>query len=264
MSLVAERTDVHAERRRRADELMTRFPYAREPLALYRAVLDAQEPIFTHALEDAPGVDDLAQYVVRNALPGVVGAVMAAGTEVLRESVLLRFHDGDLETIVTAWLRGESATPSDAFLARAATAPILEAVPDLAASLRGDDEDDRRCPVCGGLPQLASFGDSGESLVTAPRTLVCSRCAAAWAYPRMQCVSCRETNGNLMPILADETRLAHLRIDACDTCHAYLVTVDVRKDRGAVPLVDEIVALPLDLLASERGYRKITPNVMGF
>ena len=80
----------------------------------------------------------------------------------------------------------------------------------------------------------------------------------------MTCVSCRETDGSKMPVLADESRLPHLRIDACDTCRAYLVTVDVRKDPGAIPLVDEIAALPLDLLAAERGYRKITRNLMGY
>jgi formate dehydrogenase maturation protein FdhE len=31
-----------------------------------------------------------------------------------------------------------------------------------------------------------------------------------------------------------------------------------------VPIVDELAALPLDFAAAERGYRKITPNVMGF
>ena len=67
-----------------------------------------------------------------------------------------------------------------------------------------------------------------------------------------------------MPVLADESRFPHLRADACDTCHAYLITVDLRKDPAAVPLVDEIAALPLDIEAAERGYTKIARNVMGF
>jgi len=29
-------------------------------------------------------------------------------------------------------------------------------------------------------------------------------------------------------------------------------------------MVDELAALPLDLYARERGYRKIIPNLMGF
>ncbi|HKW78253.1 MAG TPA: formate dehydrogenase accessory protein FdhE, partial [Candidatus Limnocylindria bacterium] len=222
------------------------------------------EPAYVRAQADPPPAHALAAYIVRVGLPAVMEATMSAGTELLREAVLLRFHEGDLEGIVRAYLTGETLAETDAFLARAATSPILEALPDVAATLRGDLADERRCPACGGLPQLAVFGDTGEALLTAQRKLVCSRCAATWGYPRMTCVSCRETEGGKMPVFADESRLPHLRIDACDTCRAYLVTVDVRREPGAVPLIDEIVALPLDLAAAERGYTKISRNVMGF
>jgi formate dehydrogenase maturation protein FdhE len=39
--------------------------------------------------------------------------------------------------------------------------------------------------------------------------------------------------------------------------------VDGRKDPAAVPIVDELVALPLDLHVRERGFSKIVPNLMG-
>ncbi len=264
MSAVAERTTVYDERRRRARELGERFDYAADPLRLYAALLDAQEQVYVSVREDPPDAADLVPYVVRSALPGVMDATMTAGTELLREAVLLRFHEGDLERIVRAWLGGEELPETDAYLARAATAPVLEAAPVLGASLRAGTADERRCPACSGLPQLAVFGETAEVLVTPQRRLVCSRCATMWAYPRMTCVSCRETEGSKMPILANEARLTHLRADACDTCHSYLITVDLRKEPGAVPLVDEIVALPLDLEAAERGYNKISRNVMGF
>ena len=38
------------------------------------------------------------------------------------------------------------------------------------------------------------------------------------------------------------------------------MTVDGR----AVPLVDEVAAVALDLWATEHGYKKIEPNLMGF
>lgn len=264
MSAVAERTTVFAERKRRALELGLRFDFVAQPMTLYAALLDAQERIYLRAREDRPAPAELVSYVVRAALPGVMDATMNAGTELLREAALLRFHEGDLGGVVSAWLAGEAQSDTDAYLARAAAAPVLEAAPEVAASLRLDTDDERRCPTCGGLPQLAVFGDTGESLLTAQRRLVCSRCACEWAYARMTCVSCRETEGNKMPILADETKLPHLRVDACDTCRAYLVTVDLRKEPGAIALVDEIAALPLDLLAAEQGYTKIARNVMGF
>lgn len=264
MSAVAERTTVFAQRSARAADLARAYAYVAEPLRLYGAVLGAQERAYLRTREDAPAAADLVPYVVRVSLPLVMDATMTAGTETLREAVLLRFHEGDLDGIVRAWLSGGALSDADAYLARAATAPVLEARPELAAPLRGDGEDERRCPACGGLPQLAVFAETSEALVTGLRRLVCSRCATEWSYARLTCVSCRETNGTKMPILADESRLPHLRVDACETCHSYLVTVDVRRDPKAVPLVDEIAALPLDMLATERGYTKIARNLMGF
>ena len=141
---------------------------------------------------------------------------------------------------------------------------MLEALPELAAQLRQADANDRSCPRCGGLPQLAVFGETGEALLTSPRKLQCSRCANEWVLSRMTCASCGETSGAKMPILSDVDLFPHLRIDACEICRRYLITVDQRKDPRAVPIVDELAALPLDLVAAERGYTKIARNLMGF
>jgi len=261
MTIVA--TSVYAERRARARDLGARYEFAEEPLRLYLAIVDAQERAFERAVADRPSADDLADYVVRVALPGVMEATVAAGPERLREAVLSRFHEGDLEGIVESWLRADEGDGTDVFLARASAAPVLEALPDLAAALAGET-DDRHCPRCGGLPQLAVFGETGEALLTSPRKLVCSRCANEWVLSRMTCASCGETSGAKMPILSDVDLFPHLRIDACEICRRYLITVDQRKDPRAVPVVDELAALPLDLVAAERGYTKIARNLMGF
>ena len=50
-------------------------------------------------------------------------------------------------------------------------------------------------------------------------------------------------------------------MEACDTCQCYLKAVDLTRDGNAVPEVDEIAALPLDMWAMEHGYRKIAPNL---
>ena len=263
MNAVAERVTTYADRRRRAGELAQRYDFAREPLALYGAVAEAQERVFERARADRPSVDDLTAYVVRAALPDVMSAVMSAGTETLREAVLLRFHDGDLERIVTLWLRGDAQEGTDVFLARAATAPVLEALPELARALPIATEE-RFCPVCGGLPQVSVFADSGEALVTGQRRLVCARCANEWVYPRMTCVACGETESSKLVVLADPEQLPHLRIDACERCKRYIVSVDARLEGNAVPVVDEIAALPLDIAAAKRGFTKVTPNLMGF
>jgi formate dehydrogenase maturation protein FdhE len=274
---VAERTASYAERRKRAAELTERYDFAREPLALYGVLVEAQERVFERARVDQPSVDDLAAYVMRAGLPDVMGAVMSAGTETLREAVLLRFHEGDLERMVTSWLRGEEQDGTDVFLARAATAPVLEAIANSSQgknplqpphSSQGENPlqppQARFCPACGGSPQVSVFVDSGEALVTGQRRLVCARCANEWVYPRMTCVACGETEGSKLVVLADPEQLPHLRVDACERCKRYIVSVDARLEGHAVAVVDEIAAIPLDITAVERGFTKVTPNLMGF
>ena len=258
MTVLVEAT-TYELRRERARELGRRFDFAAQPLSLYLAILDAQERAFERALTERPARGDLAPFVVRTALPWIMEAAVAAGTETLRDATLLRFHEADLEGLIETWLEGDKASATDTFLFGG-----REALPELAVQFRSADANDRTCPRCGGLPQVAVFPETGEALLTAQRTLVCSRCANEWVMSRMTCASCGETSGAKMPILSDVELFPHLRIDACEICRRYLITVDQRKDPRAVPVVDELAALPLDLVAAERGYTKIARNLMGF
>jgi len=56
---------------------------------------------------------------------------------------------------------------------------------------------------------------------------------------------------------------AHVRIEACDSCRCYLKTVDLTKDGHAIPVVDELAAIPLDLWAAEHNYQKLRTNLLG-
>jgi FdhE protein len=262
--LLAETTAVWEARRKRARELSERYDFATEPLDLYAALLEGQGSTYERALRDRPAAAGLAEYVVMNGFAAVMDATMAKGTETLREAVLLRFHEGHLEGIVDAWLSGEAQSGTDTFMARAAVSPIFEAFPELAGEFRREDATERACPMCGGAPQLAVFGETDEALVTPQRKLHCSRCATSWTFPRMTCAFCGETETSKLMVFADVEPFPHVRIDACDTCRRYLLTIDVRKDPRAVPVVDELAAIPLDLAAAERGYAKIAANLMGF
>jgi formate dehydrogenase maturation protein FdhE len=55
-----------------------------------------------------------------------------------------------------------------------------------------------------------------------------------------------------------------VRVEACDTCHYYLKSIDLTVDGLAIPLVDEVATVPLDLWAGEHGYKKAEANLMGF
>jgi formate dehydrogenase maturation protein FdhE len=40
-------------------------------------------------------------------------------------------------------------------------------------------------------------------------------------------------------------------------------TVDLRNNGHAVPAVDELATIPLNLWAAENGYEKLQPNILG-
>ena len=93
--------------------------------------------------------------------------------------------------------------------------------------------------------------------------LQCSLCQSEWEFRRVLCPACGEVNHEKLPRYSAEGITA-VRVEACDTCHRYLKSIDMTVDGLAVPPVDEIATAPLDLWAAERGYRKIQLNLMGF
>jgi formate dehydrogenase maturation protein FdhE len=251
-----------ARRRRRARQLVDRHPFAAALLRLYEAILEPQERAFHRTLDDRPEPASVARYTAAHVMPEVAAASVAAGPPALAEAIPERLRDGDPVAFVAMWLAGERQPAVDEYLARAAAGPVLEALgPAAGAACRGPGSD-RDCPRCGGRPQVSYLTDAGQTLVSGPRMLLCCRCGEHWIYPRMTCAGCGELSTEKLPIFADAERLPHLRVDACQSCRCYLITVDGRKDPEAVPVVDELAALPLDLVARERGFTKIVPNLM--
>jgi FdhE protein len=288
MAAVAVELDRWTERRRRTAELREQRPFAREVLDFYGALLSVQENAYRKAVASRPPADRLASYASEMVMPSVVEAALAAAPESLRAAISMRIAESGLPGVVSSWLRGESQPPVDTFLARAATSPVLEALGERAAAAFPGPRSERTCPRCGGPPQLSYFAQAGEDLATGPRLLVCARCHSAWGYARMRCPSCGEDSSGRLPIFSEAGTSAaeqgsvirglptgaqreapkavfpHIRIEACESCRRYLLNVDLAADPAAVPLVDELAAIPLDLYARERGFTKITPNLVGF
>jgi len=252
------------DRRRRTIELAERYPHATEVLRLYQALLGVQEEIYDAAQAAPPEPAELARFALSEALPRVLDVTVAAGPEKLATAAVARFHSADLEELVGRWLRLEEQSPVDRYLARAALAPIFEAAgPGLAAAACSGRARGAACPHCGGPPQVSWSALSGEDLVTGPRYLQCARCQGAWGHNRMTCASCGETRGSQLPVYGESDRFPHLAVEGCKTCNTYLIHVDLRRDAAAVPLVDELVATPLDLFAKEHGLTKLVPNLVG-
>jgi hypothetical protein len=259
-------------RRQRARELLDRHPFAAEVLTLYLALIDVQETAWRAARDDPPAPGELSSWAAQRVLPGVIEATEASGPAALATGVRGRAGVDALR----GWLDGAQLEPVDRYLARATLGPVLEALDErAAAACAGADVDSHeRCPRCGGAPQVAYLASSGEALVTGRRGLLCVRCGSSWSCSRSVCAACGESDEARLVVYAEHWQGAgnghgqpvfgHLRVAGCTTCSRYLIDVDTERDGRAVPEVDELAALPLDLYAADRGMTKLTANLMGF
>lgn len=290
MAIPAVTAQQWTARRRRAEALRGRYPFAAEVLRVYGALLDIQERAYLAVLADPPDPPDAASYAAERVVPAVVDATVRHGPEALSRAMCGRARSSDSARVIAAWLAGAELTPMERYLARAAAGPVLEALGPHAAAACPGSRDECHCPICGGPPQVSYLAASADALVASHRYLVCGRCAASWPYPRMTCAACGEHRSTRLPVFGEEgttstetsghvvrgvaagradletgagARFPHIRVEACETCSRYLLGVDLVRDVQAVPIVDEMAALPLDLYAQERGMTKIVPNLMG-
>jgi FdhE protein len=136
--------------------------------------------------------------------------------------------------------------PYAEYLADYSLHPPLHATPSL-------------CPLCSSKPQVGVLrieGDGGK------RSLICALCAHEWEFRRIVCPACGEEDVHKLAVYS-APELAHVRVEACDTCHSYIKTVDLTKDGHAVPVVDELASIPLNLWAADHGYVKLHANMLG-
>jgi FdhE protein len=113
------------------------------------------------------------------------------------------------------------------------------------------------------------------------RSFVCGFCLTEYAAGRLGCPSCGEerfeklavfradgqsdqssASAPHVPVADPGSALAAARIDACDTCRVYLKTIDLTKDATAVPVVDDIATVTLDVWAREHGYTRLRSNLL--
>jgi FdhE protein len=115
------------------------------------------------------------------------------------------------------------------------------------------------CPLCGARPLLGVLRPQGDG---GKRFLLCSFCSHEWEFRRIYCAYCGETREESLPVFVAE-KFSHIRVEACDTCRHCIRTVDLTKDGNAVPVVDDLAAIPLGLWAEEYGYQRIHGNLLG-
>jgi FdhE protein len=177
---------------------------------------------------------------------------------------VLSLSDSAFRSLLHALLTEEveEASPVEGFVAEALLQPFAEAaavhIRSRIARDTGSPRKSARCPVCGSRPVAGALREEGHG---ARRTLTCGLCLTEWDYHRVICVACSEERFDALPIFTADT-LPHVRIEACDTCHQYLKTIDLSRNALAVPMVDDLATPALDLWARERGYRRVRENVL--
>jgi formate dehydrogenase accessory protein FdhE len=115
------------------------------------------------------------------------------------------------------------------------------------------------CPHCAARPLagvLRVEGDGGK------RFLLCAFCATEWEFRRIYCAYCGEAREQSLPVFVAE-KFPQIRVEACDTCRHCIRSVDLTKDGHAIPVVDDLAAIPLALWADEYGYERIHGNLLG-
>ncbi len=115
------------------------------------------------------------------------------------------------------------------------------------------------CPHCKARPVagvLRVEGDGGK------RFLLCAFCASEWEFRRIYCAYCGEAREQSLPVFVAK-KFPQIRVEACDTCRHCIRSVDLTKDGNAIPVVDDLAAIPLALWADEYGYQRIHSNLLG-
>jgi len=228
----------------RAAELQDKIPSAAEALRFYRTIATFQKGL------SEEGAAQLSQHV-----EPLLILVEREGPALLAETAAgLRRHPASWNDLVD----GTAAEPTVAFFARVLRQPGAERA--AARSYAPLNETRASCPFCGERPAAAVLRPEGEG---GKRHLLCSLCFTEWEFRRVLCPSCGEEDRDQLPVYTAK-EFPHIRVEVCDSCRHYIKSVDLTVDGLAVPEVDEMAAIPLDLWAAEHDYTKIMPNLLGF
>jgi FdhE protein len=202
--------------------------------------------------------DDLAGF--RAALADIVRYAGASGPPGLRAEVDAFRSDGDERLL--EWWRGSRAGRTD-YLARALLRPYGEtlAATGITAEPPSGPATAGACRRCGGPPWIGYRRSAGGD-EAAQRLLGCAICGSERHLDRIACAGCGQTEPTKLAVFQSE-RHAAVRIEACDACQRYIKSIDLTVDGRAIPEVDDLCSLSLDLWAVEQGYERLEPSLAG-
>jgi FdhE protein len=260
---------------RRASELAAVHPFAAEGLRFYARLARFQKSMYSEVeaecgrsqVRRAPGAlrREFDPFLLLPRFASFLSLIMQIAPPPLSHfaSELRAQSGGDWqETLARFWEEGlgspVSLEPAEALLSWIFLQPYAEYLADHTEWM-APDATPSVCPLCGGKPQVGVLRPEGDG---GKRSLICSLCGTEWPYRRIVCPACGEEDVHKLAVYSAE-EFSHVRVEACDACHSYIKTVDLTKDGHAVPVVDELATIPLNLWATEHGYLKLQNNFLG-
>lgn len=262
---------------RRADYLASAHPFAGEVLRFYSRLAEFQKTFYAEIKSDLGS--DLSRRNLSsvragefpfdsiNVLPrfttflALLGEIAPSALAAAARQISLLDATSQRSLLAAYWELGGSEQligPFAQFVPRAFIQPLAE----LHAAYASDApavSTQHQCPFCDGLPLLGVLRPEGDG---GKRRLMCSFCSQEWDFRRIYCAACGEADEKKLPVYVAE-QFPHIRVEACETCKTYVRTIDLTKDGNAVPVVDDLTAIPLSLWAQERGYTRMQPNLLG-
>lgn len=273
----------------RTENLMESCPYSRSALSFYREVLLFQKDLYNSLLREVdshqdqkpdrlspPGSTPLESSLLSRFFSPFLSLISRVGTQELSQlsnRFLTSSGQKEWERLLKSyWSRDLDRQDfqkdsTQLFFPKAFLQPYAELLAhELQQRSRKDGMDwqpqqgaEATCPSCGRLPQVGVLTTEGEG---ASRSLICSLCGTEWRYKRISCPCCGEEEFSKLSYHR-ASDFPHVRVDVCDGCKRYMKSIDLTVDGRAVPAVDEVATLPLDVWAVEQGYRKIELNLVG-
>ncbi len=233
-----------ASRIARARFLSGRYPSSQEVLDFFAELVAFQRGIFQEVGQRAALAD------FHTPLTRLMSRI---GPKPMRERASILGESGLRRALEDYWSQVDTCSP-DSLFARVLLQPYaIKINSELPAVSPG------RCPGCGHRPQVVVLRPEGHGKAL---TLLCSLCMREWSFPRGKCAACGEDDEKRMSHYA-ASGFDHIQVVACDSCRTYLHSIDLSSEIAAVPDVDELTALPLDVWAQQQGFRKLQPNFAG-
>lgn len=254
MSLFKHREKDYAIQRLRF--LMEKHPEAAELLGFFQHVLSFQKEVYLALENSAPdwrgGIRvfyDLIELCENH------------GSEQIRERAqeLRKMGQDSVENLIGNFLKQKTAEDTDRFFFLSFLSPYFERIAEK-TSFDSQNWLKTICPVCGFKPYISLISDREER--EGGRFLQCVLCGAEWVFNRNKCVNCGNEDDNALNYYFSEENKA-IQLQACDKCGHYIKLIDMRLDGLAVPKVDDLASLSLDLWAKEKGLVRFERNLFG-